>query len=99
METPMALVEEVYRLSSEKPSGGRFGFTAQMRRAAVSIPSHMAEGYGRSARGDYLQQLAVANGSLKELETQLLIANRLGYLCPGGKPGSASNQSADCFTA
>lgn len=53
---------------------------SQIQRAAVSIPANIAEGYGRHHRGDYLHHVSVANGSLKELETHLLIAQRLSYI-------------------
>jgi four helix bundle protein len=75
----MILVEDVYRLTSSFPTTERFGITSQMRRAAISIPSNIAEGYGRGTRGEYLNQLSVANGSVCELETLLYLAERLSY--------------------
>jgi len=75
----MELVEESYRLTANFPAEERFGLTSQIRRSAVSIPSNIAEGYGRTDRGDYCRHLSIANGSLKELETQLIIAGRLGF--------------------
>jgi four helix bundle protein len=76
----MDLVEETYRLTRGFPDEERFGLTAQMRRAAVSVPSNIAEGYGRADRGNYRQHVSIANGSLKELETQLIIAGRLQFV-------------------
>jgi four helix bundle protein len=78
------LVEAIYQLSREFPSDERFGLTAQMRRAAVSVPSNIAEGYGRLQRGKYVHHLAIANGSLQEIETQLVIAGRLQYVSRQG---------------
>lgn len=75
----MDLVVEVYELSRKLPDDERFGLTSQMRRAAVSIPANVAEGYGRTHRGEYLHHVSMANGSLKELETHLIIAGRLSY--------------------
>jgi four helix bundle protein len=76
----MDLVEECYRLSDRFPRSEEFGLRAQMRRSAVSIPSNIAEGNGRSTTGDYLRHVSIAHGSLMELETQVLIAGRLRYL-------------------
>ena len=57
-----------------------YGLTSQLRRAAVSVPSNIAEGYGRSGRREFAHALSIALGSLAEVETQILIAERLGYL-------------------
>ena len=76
----MDLVVEVYCTSESFPKRETYGLTAQCRRAAVSLPSNIAEGHGRKHLGDYLHQLSIANGSLMELETQILIAGRMGYL-------------------
>ena len=74
------LVETVYRCTAEFPKSEIFGLTAQMRRAAVSIPSNIAEGQARSSSKEFLHFLSIALGSLAELATQLELANRLGYL-------------------
>jgi four helix bundle protein len=76
----MDLVETVYRVTTTLPLDEQFGLVAQMRRAAVSIPSNIAEGYGRQATGDYRRHLLFSRGSLLELETQLLLCLRLGFL-------------------
>src|SRR4051794_13107943 len=63
------LTEEVYRLAAQFPTTERYGLTSQIQRAAVSIAANIAGGYGRTARGDYLQHLSIARGSLMEVET------------------------------
>jgi four helix bundle protein len=73
-------VKEVYRLTSSFPADERFGLTAQMRRASVSVPSNIAEGAARSTVKEYAHFLYIARGSLSELETQLVIARALGYV-------------------
>lgn len=76
----MDLVLECYRLGKLLPKSEMYGLTAQTQRSAVSIPANIAEGHGREHLGDYLHHLSVANGSLMELETHLLIIQRLSYL-------------------
>jgi four helix bundle protein len=78
----MDLVETVYRLTGSFPSVEQWGLVSQMRRAAISVPSNIAEGYGRQATGEYRHHLSIGRGSLLELETQVLLAKRLRYLQP-----------------
>ncbi len=75
----MNLVESVYRLTREWPKEEAYALTNQIRRAAVSVPSNIAEGQGRNTTKEFVHFLGVANGSLRELETQILIAARLQY--------------------
>lgn len=77
------LCTNVYQLTKRFPSDERFGLTTQLRRAAVSIPSNIAEGYNRSTTRDYLRFLWIANGSLAEIETQLMLAGELGFAARG----------------
>ena len=72
------LVAEVYRLTEAFPVRERYGLTSQIRHAAVSVPSNIAEGYGRATRGEYLNHLSVAKGSLNEVETLCAVCLRLG---------------------
>ena len=75
----MALCVEVYGATRHLPADERFGLTNQMRRAAVSVPSNIAEGYGRKSDGDLRRHLQIARGSVAELETQLRLCRDLGY--------------------
>jgi four helix bundle protein len=76
----MRLVTDVYRNTQSFPKAEMYGLTSQLRRAAVSIPSNIAEGQGRASTGEFKHFLGQARGSLLELETQLEIANSLEYL-------------------
>ena len=73
----MKLAEECYRFTKALPRDELFGMTSQIRRSAVSIPANVAEGYGRDSKGSYVNFLKIAQGSLKELETHLILAQRL----------------------
>jgi four helix bundle protein len=75
----MDLAEAIYQLTRDFPREEIYGLTSQMRRCAVSVPSNIAEGQGRTTPGEFKQFLGHARGSLLELETQLQLAARLGY--------------------
>ena len=70
----------VYRVTEKFPDREKFGLTVQLRRSAVSVPSNIAEGFGRGSTADYVRFFKVARGSLYELDTQLLFGVELGYL-------------------
>jgi len=76
----MDLVEVGYRLTKQFPKEESFALTSQLRRALVSVPSNIAEGEGRNSPAEFSRFLNIAHGSLREVETQLLIAQRLNYL-------------------
>ena len=78
----MDLVVQMYRITRAFPKSEMYGLAGQMQRASVSVPSNIAEGQALKQTQAYLRHLAIASGSLAELETQLEIANRLGYLSP-----------------
>ena len=75
----MKLVERAYAVSKNFPTDERYALTSQLKRASVSVPSNIAEGYGRNSTIDYIRFLQIALGSLYELDTQLELAARLGY--------------------
>jgi len=79
----MMLVSKIYELTRKLPEDERFGLISQMRRSSVSIPSNIAEGWGRLSRKNYIQFLRISRGSLYELETQILITKQLNrYVFP-----------------
>ncbi|WP_367358566.1 four helix bundle protein [Mesotoga sp.] len=79
-KSSMNLSTEIYRLTRNFPDHERYGLSSQMQRASVSIPSNIAEGFGRESTKELLRFLYTARGSLMELSTQLEICNNLGYL-------------------
>jgi len=74
------LVSDVYSITKTFPSEEKFGIVSQLNRAAVSIPSNIAEGWGRESSKNYLQFLRIARGSIMELETLIIISKNLGYI-------------------
>lgn len=76
----MNLAESCYRLTRPFPRDELFGLTSQIRRASGSVPANIAEGHGRENTGNFVQHLRISQGSLKELETHLLLAERVGLL-------------------
>lgn len=92
--TAIVLVKAVYRHTSDSPAEERFGLTSQMRRAAISIPSNIAEGAARHTAKEFLHFLGMARGSLSELDTQWFIAKELGYAT---EPDTLSQPIDDVF--
>lgn len=76
----MDLVDEIYKVSKDFPSEEKFGLTSQMRRAAISVPSNLAEGAARKGKAEFANFVNIAKGSLSELETQLIISKRQNYI-------------------
>jgi four helix bundle protein len=76
----MDLLVEVYTVTAKYPAEERYGLAAHTRRSAVSISSNIAEGYARHSRAEYVRHVQIAYGSAAELESQLLAANRLGFI-------------------
>jgi four helix bundle protein len=81
---------EIYKLTAAFPASEQFGLTNQLRRASVSIASNIAEGYGRSSKGEYLQFLGHARGSNCEVQTQLVITGGLGFGSEAGRCAAES---------
>ena len=86
----MALAKQVYAMTRAFPGDERFGLNAQMRRAALSVPSHIAEGQARRGGKEFVQFLSHAEGSLAELDTPLTLAVELGYCRPCDAQGSVA---------
>ena len=78
----MELAVDSYRATSGFPAEEKFGMVSQIRRAAVSVPANIAEGFGRWNQREFARFLSIASGSLRELETHFLVASQLGYLPP-----------------
>ena len=76
----MDLVEQIYKVTKSFPKEEVYGLSSQIRRAAISVPSNIAEGHCRNGRREFVHHLSIALGSLGEVETQVIIAKRLAYL-------------------
>jgi len=85
---------KIYKITAKFPNEERYGLTSQIRRSAVSIPSNIAEGYGRKTTLDYIRMLYISYGSVCELETQILLAGDLGFI-EKGELGTAKKDIAE----
>jgi four helix bundle protein len=94
----MQLVKAVYELTARFPVEERYGLAQQMRRAAVSIPSNIAEGAGRNGAKEYLHFIGIARGSLAELETQLQLAVMLEFMLPDHPVFDLSDRTGKLMT-
>lgn len=90
----MNLVEDAYRMTRTFPKSEIYGLASQLQRSAVSVPANIAEGHGRGSTKSYLNHLSIANGSLMELETHILLAERLQF-CGGEASAELLEQSAE----
>ena len=79
-----ALINEIYQLTATFPKEEMFGIIAQMRRSAISVPSNIAEGAGRKTTKEFIRFLSISSASLSELDTQIIIAEDLGYIADSG---------------
>lgn len=92
----MRLVTIVYNLTKAFPDEEKFGLISQIRRCSVSIPSNIAEGWGRLSRKNYIQFLRISRGSLFELETQILISKKLEYILDSDSVESLITEIRKC---
>lgn len=88
----MAIAETVYQITRRFPDTEKFGLTMQLRRAAVSVPSTLAEGHARASTKEFARYVSIAMGSLAEIETQLLLSTKLGFL----ETDTAESLLVDC---
>lgn len=92
-QNSIELVQAIYRLTAKFPAEERFGLTSQLRRAAVSVPSNIAEGAARGSKKEFLRFLHIARGSLSEIDTQLHIAVVLNFIHHDEKPEALINMT------
>jgi four helix bundle protein len=95
----IALVSSIYELTKQLPQDERFGLTSQLRRCAVSVPSNIAEGWGRNSTKNYIQFLRISRGSLFELETQILISKNLKFITNSDQIDSFINEIGKMLNA